>query len=203
MFFKVINCPRDNSYEVILSEMMANTTISKIQNEYKGAIDEFAPDDDQKDHIRRATVTAVDVAFVKRTNEVSDAIKSLGLVVVSRAEKSKAEQYSVTRYWQDLYSGWLQKEYLFDVTNGPYDDFFLFDGYAIVMKDKNKIYAIYYNNWKKKAVPSNLEIPLYNNLQYTNHVFEAITFEDYSGRGNWRMLGAIRTQGALTIYTFR
>ena len=71
------------------------------------------------------------------------------------------------------------------------------------MKDKNKIYAIYYNNWKEKAVPSNLEIPLYNNLQYTNHVFDAITFEDYSGKGNWRMLGAIRTQGALTIYTFR
>lgn len=45
-------------------------------------------------------------------------------------------------------------------------------------------------------------MPLYNDLQYTNHVFEAITFEDYTGRGNYRMLGAIRTQGALTIYAF-
>ena len=33
-------------------------------------------------------------------------------------------------------------------------------------------------------------------------MFEAIAFEDYSGRGNYRMIGAIRTQGALTIYGF-
>ena len=51
-------------------------------------------------------------------------------------------------------------------------------------------------------MPSNLEMPLYNDLQYTQHVFEAIAFEDYTGRGNYRMIGAIRTQGALTIYTF-
>ena len=33
-------------------------------------------------------------------------------------------------------------------------------------------------------------------------MFEAITFEDFTGRGNYRMIGAIRTQGALTIYAF-
>jgi len=31
--FQVINCPRENKYDVILSEMMANTTIANITNE--------------------------------------------------------------------------------------------------------------------------------------------------------------------------
>ena len=31
---------------------------------------------------------------------------------------------------------------------GPYEDFFLFDDYAIVLKNKNKINAIYYKNFK-------------------------------------------------------
>ena len=80
-----------------------------------------------------------------------------------------------------MYTGWLEKEYLFDILGGPYDDFFLFDDYAIVLKDKNKIKAIYYKNFKGLSVPSNLEVPIYNDLQYSNHEFEAITFEDYSG----------------------
>ena len=71
--------------------MMANTTVSDIQNEYRGAIDEFVPSDSQKDYIRRASVTGVQVTFVKKTNEVSDAIKSLGLVVVSRGSTSSKE----------------------------------------------------------------------------------------------------------------
>lgn len=70
----VINCPRENSYEVILSEMMANTTIAGIQTEFRGAIDEFAPNDSQTDYIRRLSVPNVIVKFVKKTNEVSDKI---------------------------------------------------------------------------------------------------------------------------------
>jgi len=54
--------------------MMANTTVANIQNEYKGAIDEFNPNDNQKDYIRRLKVENVDVSFVKPTNEVKDAI---------------------------------------------------------------------------------------------------------------------------------
>mmetsp|Transcript_24257 Transcript_24257/g.30072 ORF Transcript_24257/g.30072 Transcript_24257/m.30072 type:complete len:121 (+) Transcript_24257:12-374(+) len=70
----VISCPRDNFFEVVLTEMMANTTVANIQNEYKGAIDEFNPNDNQKDYIRRLKVENVDVSFVKPTNEVKDAI---------------------------------------------------------------------------------------------------------------------------------
>ena len=32
----IINCPKSDTYEVLLTEMMANTTISAIQNEIKG-----------------------------------------------------------------------------------------------------------------------------------------------------------------------
>ena len=84
----VINCPRENSYEVVLSEMLANTTLSDIQNEYRGAIDEFVPSDSQTDYIRRASVTGVDVLFIKKTNEIANLIHSLGLIVV--AKKSDA-----------------------------------------------------------------------------------------------------------------
>lgn len=128
--------------------MMANTTIGDIQNEYRGAIDEFVPNDAQKDYIRRESVTNVIVKFIKKTNEVSNKIESLGLIVVSKSETATIEQYSVTRYWQNLYTSWLEKEYLFDIMGGPYEDFFLFDDYAIVLKNKNKINAIYYKNFK-------------------------------------------------------
>ena len=87
----VINCPRENSYEVLLSEMMANTTIGDIQNEYRGAIDEFVPNDAQKDYIRRESVTNVIVKFIKKTNEVSNKIESLGLIVVSKSETATIE----------------------------------------------------------------------------------------------------------------
>jgi len=83
---------------------------------------------------------------------------------VAKKEDATSETYSVTRYWQNLYTNWLEKEYLFDISGGPYGDFFLFDDYAIVLKNQNKINAIYYKNYKGKAVPSNLEMPLYNDL---------------------------------------
>ena len=78
---------------------MANTTIADIQTEYRGAIDEFVPNDSQEDYIRRMSVTNEVVKFIKPSYEVSNAIHSLGLVVVAKKESSKTEQYSVTRYW--------------------------------------------------------------------------------------------------------
>lgn len=101
--------------------MMANTTIDGIQNEL--------------DYTRRTSVTNIIVKFIKPTNEYNDRVHSLGLIVVAKAEDATTEQYSVTRYWQNLYTNWLESEYLFDILGGPYDDFFLFDDYAIVLKD--------------------------------------------------------------------
>ena len=172
---------------------MANTTLTNIQNTYRGAIDKFVPTDKQKDDIRRESVSNVIVRHIKKSNEAKNPLHSLGLIVVAKKEDATIEQYSVTRYWQNLYTTWLESEYLFDVIGGPYDDFYLFDDYAIVLKDKNKIKAIYFKDFKEKTVPINFEIPLYNDLQYTTHTFDAIAFENYSGRGNYRMIGAIRT----------
>ena len=45
------------------------------------------------------SVSGVVVKFIKKTNEVRDKIKSLGLIVVAKNEDATGEQYSVTRYW--------------------------------------------------------------------------------------------------------
>ena len=43
----VINCPRDNKYTVMLTEMMTNTTLPEIVNEIKGSDDTVVTDDSQ------------------------------------------------------------------------------------------------------------------------------------------------------------
>ena len=86
--------------------------------------------------------------------------------------------------------------------NGPYDDIFVFDNYAVVLKDKKDINAIYLSNFRGDIVPLNFEIPLYNDLTFTDGTFDAITFWDYTGKGDYSMIGAIRTPGAITLYVF-
>ena len=68
--------------------MMANTTISEIVNEIKGAEDAIVPTDATKDYIRKIEVTDVKVAFVKLSNERSDPLYKTSVIVVSLNEES-------------------------------------------------------------------------------------------------------------------
>ena len=104
-------------------------------------------------------MTNVEVAFVKFSNERADPVYSTSVIVVSKSQTSGAlsTQYSVTRYWQNLFTNWIESELIFEAVNGPYDEFFVFDKYAITVKDKNKVNAIYYENFKGAAVNSNYE----------------------------------------------
>jgi len=97
----VLNCPREKRFEVILTEMMANTTISEITNEIQGLDDSEYTADTDLDYTRRVTVTNVIVTFVKASNEVSDPLYKNSLIVVSKNETSaaSANQYTFTRYW--------------------------------------------------------------------------------------------------------
>ena len=54
--------------------MMANTTLAEIVNEVKGADDKIVPSDPEQDFIRRISVTNVNVAFVKKSNERANSL---------------------------------------------------------------------------------------------------------------------------------
>ena len=116
---------------------MSNTTISGIVNEIQGQDDSVLTTDSELDYIRRIEVSSVTVTHVTRSYERSEPLYKDALIVVSKNVTTGAgsNQYSVTRYWQNIYTNWIESEHLFDVTNGPYDDFFVFDDYAITIID--------------------------------------------------------------------
>jgi len=146
----------------------------------------------------------VKVEFIKKSNERENKLYQNSLIVVSKNETSGAgaNQLTVTRYWQNIYTNWIESEHIFDLQGGPYDDIYVFDHYAIVLKNKNLINAVYFEKFRGNVVPFNFEMPLYDDLEFTSDLFEKITFWDYTGKGNWRMFGAIKTQGSVTIYKF-
>ena len=146
------------------------------------------------------------VLMVKRSNE---ALFPGALIVMTKEKVENGIQvYRVTRYWQEIYKtsvNWIQTEHMFDLLMGPYEDLFVFDKYSIVLKEGGKIIStVYFDQFKyggKQALPQ-YEKSLYDDLQYTNHKFERITFWDQSGNGDYLMLGAIRSPGAITIHPF-
>ena len=79
---------------------------------------------------------------------------------------------------------------------------FIFDKYAIVVRNNNLIDIVYYDQFRGREVPVNFEVELYNDLRFRNEFFEKVTFWDYTGRGNYQMLAAIKSSGAITIYSF-
>jgi hypothetical protein len=60
-----------------------------------------------------------------------------------------------TRYWQNSFTNWIESEHLFDSIDGPYDDIFVFDNYAVVVKNNNEINAIYFDGYRGDVVPFN------------------------------------------------
>ena len=149
--------------------MIANTTISAIQNEIMG-LDDKIFNYVQTDYIRRISVSNVTVTHVTHSYEYAEPLFHNALIVVSKNETSGAgnSQYSVTRYWQSTYKNWIESEYLFDLPIGPYNDVFIFDKYAIVMLNNNLIDIVYYDQFKGREVPERLEVELYNDLQSRN-----------------------------------
>ena len=81
----VINCPREDFYDVILSEMMANTTVPNIQNTIKGADDSVVTTDTELDYTRRIRVTDVRVVMVKKSLEKDNKLYQDSLIVVTRS----------------------------------------------------------------------------------------------------------------------
>ena len=75
------------------------------------------------------SVSNVKVTHVKRSYEYAEPLYRNALIVVSKNETAKARpsQYSVTRYWQNTYTNWIESEFLFDLPVGPYNDVFIFD----------------------------------------------------------------------------
>ena len=96
--------------------MMANTTISEIVNKAVGRPDNLFPGDPDVDETRRLSFDNVKVSFVKRSNE-KDKFNKDSVIVVSKNETDNAlkNQYSVTRYWQNSFSFWIESEHLFDL----------------------------------------------------------------------------------------
>lgn len=80
----VINCPRENTYTVLLTEMMANTTLTEIVNEVQGADDTIVTTDSELDFTRRLSFTNVDVSFVKRSYEVAEPMYRDSIIVVNK-----------------------------------------------------------------------------------------------------------------------
>ena len=61
---------------------MANTTLSEIKNEIKGSDDTVVTTDTEKDYIRHISMSAVQVAAVKMSNEVSDPLYINSMIVM-------------------------------------------------------------------------------------------------------------------------
>ena len=167
-------------YEVILTQSMQNSTISEIVNEIKGQDDTIIITDTELDFTRRVLVEDIKVVFVKKTNELDNIDERDGLIVVAKNETSGAgsNQYSVTRYWQNFQTNWIETEYLFDLVNGPYDDIFVFDNYAIVIKDQKEVKAVFFDKFRQNTVPFNFEVVIYDDLKSSDSTFDAVTYWD-------------------------
>lgn len=51
-------------------------------------------------------------------------------------------------------------------------------------------------------VSDNYESAIYDDLQFTSDTIENVAFWDYTGKGEYRMIAAIKSSGALTLYLF-
>ena len=63
----IISCPKTDTYDVFLTELLTNTTIAEIQNEIKGQDDIIITGDTERDFIRRLTVSDVRVSLVTKS----------------------------------------------------------------------------------------------------------------------------------------
>ena len=60
---------------------------------------------------------------------------------------------TVVRYWQNQLTGSIQSEVVCELINGPYDDLWVFDHYAVTIKNQNEVEVIYYEEFRGGQVP--------------------------------------------------
>ena len=110
----VVNCPREKTYDVFLTK-------------HEGG----APKLKEK---------GVNVIIVKESNE---ARFPGALIVLTKDSKNGNEVYRATRYWSevDTQTGQkrIQTEHVIDQMEGPFEDLFVFDGYAVMLKEGGKL----------------------------------------------------------------
>ena len=80
----------------------------------------------------------------------------------------------MTKYWQNIFTNWIESEYMFDLLNGPYDDIFVFDRYAITMKNSNLINVVFFEKWIGGLVSPSDERALYDTLEWTQDTFDVV-----------------------------
>ena len=95
---------------MILTELLANTTLSDIENEVN---------EDGELEVRRLSLKDVKVSLVKPSLEslYPDSLIVLSKKVDSDGGSSDHQLYSVTRYWKDVHNtpNWIQSEHMFDL----------------------------------------------------------------------------------------
>ena len=93
---------------------------------------------------------------------------------------------------------------IFEFVKGPYADVFVFDKYAITINsDKNIVNAVFFDKFRGTTVNENFEAAIYSDLEFTSDTIENVAFWDYSGKGDFQMLAAIKSSGAVTLYAFQ
>lgn len=81
----MVNCPAKKMFQVILSDMLRNTTVNEIQNDIRGKADSTLSGDerDAKDYIRKIQVDNVNVAMVRPSHEQFEPLYKDSLIVVT------------------------------------------------------------------------------------------------------------------------
>jgi hypothetical protein len=106
----VINCPEKKKLTVVLSDMLRNTTYSDITNDIRGKGDWLVADgeSDTPDYIRRIDLSNVNVVMVRKSHQFFEPMHRDALIVVTQNTTASQLQYSVTRYWKNTYSHWIE-----------------------------------------------------------------------------------------------
>ena len=171
----------------MLTELMRNNTIDAIINE--------------DGIVRKLEVKGVDVSLINRSLEKFDPLYGDSLIIVTKNETALADsgQYVVTRYWRDPFKKSIESEYMFDTMKGPYRDLFVLDDYAIVLT--NTVNAIYYDQYRGKVVPKNLEQPIYS-VNEEEESISKLAFWDSNGRGDYKPVLAVKTDRRMYVYSY-
>lgn len=118
------------------------------------------------DEIRRIAVKDIVVVAVKKSNELETLYKD-ALIVVAKGT-GQGQTYTVTRYWKNRFTNWVESEHLFDLLDGPYDDLFVFDSHAIALKDSKVIKTVWFDQYRGKAVPLFMVTDLFDEYKNTD-----------------------------------
>ena len=103
----VVSCPSQNKYDVYLTQLLTNSTITEIVNEIQGDDDTLDDNDETDDWIKTMGKTGLsNILFAKKTNELSNEYKDSLIVVFKNDTITDTNQYSLLRYTK-MWTGWI------------------------------------------------------------------------------------------------